>query len=113
MPSDSPSLRCHSLNAKYQFKQYFTRGPIDLFRKIPRRSKIRPPLQKFPGTGLINHEIIINGLVSSFRFIWIPMLWIYDHYTVLIISERETTLDVRFWYLKSVRTERAKEDYML
>ena len=24
-------------------------------------------------------EIIINGLVSSFRFIWIPMLWVYCH----------------------------------
>ena len=25
-------------------------------------------------------EIIINVLVSSFRFIWIHMLWVYDHY---------------------------------
>ena len=24
-------------------------------------------------------EIIINVLVSSFWFIWIPMLWVYDH----------------------------------
>ena len=26
-------------------------------------------------------EIIINVLVSSFHFIWILMLWVYDHYT--------------------------------
>ena len=26
-------------------------------------------------------EMIINVLVSSFRFIWIPMLWVYDNYT--------------------------------
>ena len=25
-------------------------------------------------------EIILNGLVSSFRFIWIPMLWVNGHY---------------------------------
>ena len=25
-------------------------------------------------------DIIINVLVSSFRFIWIPMLLVYDHY---------------------------------
>ena len=24
-------------------------------------------------------EIIVNVLVTSFRFIWIPMLWVYDH----------------------------------
>ena len=27
----------------------------------------------------IQFEIVINVLVSSFRFIWIPMLWVYDH----------------------------------
>ena len=25
-------------------------------------------------------EVTINVLVSSFRFIWIPMLWVYDSY---------------------------------
>ena len=25
-------------------------------------------------------EIIINVLVSYFRFIWIPILWVYDQY---------------------------------
>ena len=28
----------------------------------------------------IQFEIIINVLVSSFRFIWIPMLWVYSHF---------------------------------
>ena len=27
--------------------------------------------------GLFRFEIIINVLVSSFRFIWIPALWVY------------------------------------
>ena len=27
--------------------------------------------------GLFQFEIIINVLVNSFRFIWIPMLWVY------------------------------------
>ena len=30
--------------------------------------------------GFIQFEIIINVLVSSFWFIWIPMLWVCDHY---------------------------------
>ena len=25
-------------------------------------------------------DIIINVLVSSLRFIWIPVLWVYGHY---------------------------------
>ena len=29
--------------------------------------------------GYFQFEIIMNVLVSSFRFIWIPMLWVYDH----------------------------------
>ena len=28
-------------------------------------------------------KIIINVLVSSLRFIWIPMLWVYGHYKYL------------------------------
>ena len=28
---------------------------------------------------IAHFEIIINVLVSSFRFIWIPMLWVYGH----------------------------------
>ena len=30
--------------------------------------------------GFFQFEITINGLVSSFWFIWIPMLWVYGHY---------------------------------
>ena len=30
--------------------------------------------------GFIQFAIIINVLVSSFWFIWIPMLWVYGHY---------------------------------
>ena len=30
--------------------------------------------------GFIQFEIITNVLVSSFWFIWIPMLWVYGHY---------------------------------
>ena len=44
-------------------------------------------------------EIVINVLVSSFRFIWIPLLWVYCHYKLLILS---ASTDVRFWRLKTV-----------
>ena len=55
-------------------------------------------------------EIIINVLVSSFRFIWIPMLWVYGHYkyiTLISVSidfkrQNLTSTDVRFWRLKSI-----------
>ena len=30
--------------------------------------------------GFCQFEIIINVLVSSFWFIWIPMLWVYAHF---------------------------------
>ena len=30
--------------------------------------------------GFFQFGIIINVLVGSFRFIWIPMLWVYTHY---------------------------------
>ena len=44
----------HSLNANYQFKQYFTGVPVTLFWKYPSNPKgdPPPPLQKFLGTGL-------------------------------------------------------------
>ena len=49
-------------------------------------------------------EIIINVLVSSFCFIWIPMLWVHGHYTCLNPFTRQllTKLYVRFWCLKTV-----------
>ena len=53
-------------------------------------------------------EIIINVSVSSFWFIWIPMLWVYGHYKYLysysagIYFSRHnlTSTDVRLWRLK-------------
>ena len=55
-------------------------------------------------------EIIINVLVSSFWFIWIPMLCVYGHYKYVysnsagIAFRRQnlTSEDVRFWRLKSI-----------
>ena len=55
-------------------------------------------------------EIIINVLVISFWFIWIPMLWVYGHYkyvysysTGIDFSRQNlTSTDVRFWRLKSI-----------
>ena len=60
--------------------------------------------------------IIINVLVSSFRFIWISMLWVYGHYTYLnsfsvgtvfrrqnlTVVETSDSIDVRFRRLKSL-----------
>ena len=54
-------------------------------------------------------EIIINVLVISFWLIYIPMLWVYGHYTyfysysaVIDFSRQNlTSTDVRFWRLKS------------
>ena len=41
-------------------------------------------------------KIITNGLVSSFTFIWIPMLWVYDHFFIF-----STPLYVRIWRLQT------------
>ena len=64
-------------------------------------------------------EIIINVFVSSFRFIWIPMLWVYRQYKyfyfycVRIDFSRQhlTSTDVRFWRLKSIPALYAKNAY--
>ena len=61
-------------------------------------------------TGFFQFEIIINALISSFWFIWIPMLWVYDHYKYLyfysagVDFKRQdlTSTDVRFCRLKSI-----------
>ena len=42
----------------------------------------------------LQFEIIVHVLVSSFRFIWMPMLWIYSQYKFVILSVRGSTLDV-------------------
>ena len=54
-------------------------------------------------------EIIINVLVSYFRLIWIPMLWVYGHYkysnsfsvTIVFIRQHLTSTDVRCWRIKT------------
>ena len=51
--------------------------------------------------GFLQFETIINVLVSSLRFIWVPMLWVYDHYKCLILLVRGFTLDFRIWRLKA------------
>ena len=53
-------------------------------------------------------EIIINVLVSSFGFIWIPILRVYCHFT---LSARGPTLDVRFWRLKTVLALKGLNEY--
>ena len=60
--------------------------------------------------GFYQFEIIINVLVISFWFFWIPVLWVYDHqkylysYSAGIDFSRQnlTSVDVRFWRLKSI-----------
>ena len=60
--------------------------------------------------GFFQFEIIINVSVSSFWFIWIPMLWVYGHYkyvdsysAAIDFSRQNLTLtDLRFCRLKSI-----------
>ena len=60
--------------------------------------------------GFSQFEISINVFVSSFRFIWIPMLCVCGYYEYLysysawIDSRRQnlTSTDVRFWRLESI-----------
>ena len=48
------------------------------------------------------YEIFINDSVSSFRFIWIAMLWVYGHIRYFHSYSRGSTLDVGIWRLKSI-----------
>ena len=56
--------------------------------------------------GFFQFEIVTKDLVSSFRFIWIPMLSIYCNYKFLSSIFRAGILtsiaDVSFWRLKTV-----------
>ena len=60
--------------------------------------------------GYFQFEIIINVLVSSFQFIWIPMLWVYHHYKyaysysagIDFRRQNLTSTDVRFWRLMPI-----------
>ena len=59
---------------------------------------------------MFQFEIMINVLFSSFRFIWIPVLWVYGHYEYFnsfssgidFTRQNVTSVDVRLWRLKSV-----------
>ena len=64
---------------------------------------------KWRSTVFLQFEIIINVLVSSFYFIWIPVLRVYGHYKyfnsfssgIHFIRQNLTSTDVRFWRIKS------------
>ena len=45
--------------------------------------------------GFYQFESILNVLVNSFWFIWIPMLWVYGHYKYFTLSVQVSILDVR------------------
>ena len=52
----------------------------------------------------------INILLSYFRFIWIPLLWVYEHYNlfnsfsagIVFRPQNVTSTDVQFWRLKTI-----------
>ena len=60
--------------------------------------------------GFFQFEITINVLVSSFRLIWIPMLWVCGHQKyfnslsvgIFLIRHNLTSTDVRLWRIKTV-----------
>ena len=50
--------------------------------------------------GFFQFEIIINILVSSVRFISLPMLWVYNelkYFTHLLLKVTIQTIDIRIW----------------
>ena len=49
-------------------------------------------------TCFLQIKFIINVLVSSVRFIWIPMLWVYGCCNSIILSVWGPSLDVRLWH---------------
>ena len=59
-----------------------------------------------------SHHKQINVFISSFRFLWIPMLWVYGHYKYVNSHSAEsdfsrqylTHTDVRFWRLTLLRS---------
>ena len=51
---------------------------------------------------------IINVLASASRFIWIPMLWVYDQYKYFnyfcfFIRQNLTSTEFRFWRIKKLK----------
>ena len=66
--------------------------------------------------GVFQFEIIINVLVHCFRFVWIPMVWVCNHFKLLLQcgGGGGSTLVVRIWRLltsdSDPRAVRAKDD---
>ena len=50
--------------------------------------------------GFFQFEIIINVTVSSFRFIWISMLWVYRHYKYF--TAYSAGIDFRIGHLQTL-----------
>ena len=58
---------------------------------------------------------------SSFRFIWIPILWVYGHYKYLnsfsaeadVIRHGLASRYVRFWYIRTVPALKGLKGYQL
>ena len=47
--------------------------------------------------GFLQFQLITDVLVRSFRFIWIPILWVYGYYKSITLLVRGSTLDGRIW----------------
>ena len=68
------------------------------------------PMNTVEAKGFFHFEIITTVSVSCFRFILIPMLWVYGHYEYVYLHsagidirrQNLTSVDVRFWRLKSI-----------
>ena len=94
-------------------QDYLKYRAIDLSREMPYINPWNAKIYLYKSwkpKGCVQFKIIINVLVSSFRFIWIPMLRVYGHYVFFFfLSVQGSTLDVRIWRLKSIpRAERVK-----
>ena len=88
---------------------------LSLVQRRRQWTRVQPTLiQRLVSVGLqrwiiFQFEIIINVLVSSFRFIWIPMSSVYDHYKysnsfsagTVFICQNLTSTGVRFWRIKT------------
>ena len=64
-------VNSHLLNAKYQFKQYFTGGRINLFRKYPSNLKFDPPPFKYSWARacmIVPHKLYNSNSSLYYRF---------------------------------------------
>ena len=64
--------------------------------------------------GFFRFEIIVNVLVGSFRFIWIPILWVYGHYKYFNPFSAETVYRRQILpYKDDPRARRVKGELMV